>query len=80
MTISIKSYMQSKYQYSDLSFTTPVDFIKYCNWLQSIESFVYEQTGLRLLDLSDQLYRDMYDEGYRVEEMVSLVLEDVQSF
>ena len=69
--------MQSKYTYGELYFKTPVDFIKYCDWLQSIEAFLYEQTGLRLLDVADQMYRDMYDEGYRIEEVVSLLMEEL---
>lgn len=72
--------MQTKYTYSELYFPTPVAFITYCNWLQQIEEFIYRETGLKLLDLSDQLYRDMYDEGYRVEEVVSLIMEDLPIF
>ena len=77
MTQSFKSYLQDKYTYADLDFKTPVDFIHYCNWLQSIEEFVYHQTGLKLLYITDQLYRDSYEEGMTVNEMVSILLAEI---
>jgi len=77
MTQWFTSYIQKKYTYTDLHFHTPTEFIAYCKWLHSIEEFVYHQTGLKLLDLPDQTYRNSYEEGISVNEMISTILSEV---
>ena len=47
---------------------------KFIKWIDRVEKLVYNKFGFGLLDLPDQSYMILFEEGYSVQQMVSQVL------
>ncbi len=49
---------------------------KFIRFMNKIEKKIRDEYGVGLLDLPDENYRIMYDEGYTVEEIVNIVINN----
>jgi hypothetical protein len=53
---------------------------KFSKFMDQVEELVYNETGVGLLDLPDQPYRVMYDDGYTVLAVKEVLIDEFNSF
>ena len=73
MSIKIRysDRLREKYNEKDKNFV---------KWIDKIEDEVESRTGMKLLDLPDQPYRIMYEEGKKPNKVIKCIVDDFTMF
>jgi hypothetical protein len=50
--------------------------VSFEEWLEKVDDLMEERYGVTIHDLSDQLYRDIYDSDLSPLEMVEMIVAD----
>lgn len=72
--MSYSRYLRTRVDVDTMCEDEQDDFESFCDWLDDVEYIVRGQTGVKMVDMYDQEYREMYDDGWDVEEVARRVL------
>jgi hypothetical protein len=65
---------QAKIENSNATFTGYE--VKFMKWMNDIEDLVFNSLGLYLLDISDQNYMVMFEEGYTSKDVADYIIKE----
>lgn len=54
--------------------------IKFMHWMSKIEHQIVRTLGVTLLDLPDEAYMMMFEDGYTVDDVVEVIITDFNGF
>ncbi|VBB18185.1 hypothetical protein YASMINEVIRUS_648 [Yasminevirus sp. GU-2018] len=54
--------------------------VKFMHWIAQVERLVYNKLQMRLLDLSDEAYMMMFEEGVEPEYVANIVIKSAFDF
>ena len=72
------SYIQS--YINQCCFTNEIPDQNFINFMNVVELKVKNKIDFYLLDLPDEMYRDMFDEGYTSEQVANLVIKNFLTY
>jgi len=54
--------------------------IGFANFMTLVDNKVFQEIGFYLEDLPDQMFMDMYQENFTVDQVANIVIDDYKNF